>query len=305
MPNTELIPTGKIRTDGGTQPRAKINMETCLDYAEQMKSGDRFPPVEVYFDGQHYWLADGFHRYFAHRNAHPGEPIEAVVYQGTREDAQWHSYGVNKTHGLRRTNKDKERAVKAALLHPKGAELSDRQIALHVGVTPPTVAKYRRELGSTIKTLQSPQPQAAVTTEDQAGGTGELPPSPNSQLAGVHGAKAPLETPAASRQAGESEKATVPNHRQGQPRYRTGRDGRTINTARIGRKRKSVSGGKPSRHMARLVSQPTRSPRPAPEMTALSLPRDPEMGARTLIELFDTDYLHALVDRLVELLSEA
>ena len=40
-------------------------------------------------------------------------------------------------------------------IRPKGAEMSDRQIAEYVGVSPPTVARYRTELQSTEKLLQS------------------------------------------------------------------------------------------------------------------------------------------------------
>ena len=233
MTTTEKIPDERLRTDGGTQPRAAIHLETCQEYAEAMQTGEQFPAGEVYFDGEHYWLADGFHRLFAHRKARPGEPIECIVYQGTLEDAQWHSYGVNKTHGLRRTNRDKERAVRAALSHAKGPALSDRQISEHVGVHYNTVVKYRQKL----------QGAGTITNCDS----------------------------------------------------RTGRDGRTIETANIGRKPRRVANGKPSRHMASLIQKPTRSPSPVEKMTAVSLPHNPAMGARTLIEVFDCDYLRALV----------
>jgi len=142
-----------IRIDGGTQPRAALLIDVMEDYAEDMRQGDEFPPITVFFDGKEYWLADGFHRVGAALRARPDDPIEAEVIQGTQSDAQWYSFGVNKAHGLRRKKEDKERAVRAALDHPKGLDLSDQQIAAHVGVTPPTVAKYRRELASTLKNL--------------------------------------------------------------------------------------------------------------------------------------------------------
>lgn len=40
----------QIRRDGGTQPRASINHETVREYAEDMKNGDKFPPVIVFYD---------------------------------------------------------------------------------------------------------------------------------------------------------------------------------------------------------------------------------------------------------------
>lgn len=54
-----------IRTDGGTQPRARLNEDQVAEYVEAMESGATFPPLVVFHDGAAYWLADGFHRYHA------------------------------------------------------------------------------------------------------------------------------------------------------------------------------------------------------------------------------------------------
>ena len=80
--------------------------------------------------------------------------INVDVEPGTREDAQWYAYSANKAHGLRRSNDDKARAIKLALVHPKGAELGDSKVAEHVGVSVPTVSKYRGELESALKILK-------------------------------------------------------------------------------------------------------------------------------------------------------
>lgn len=144
----------RIRLDGGTQPRAEVRIDIVEEYAEEMRQGAVFPPVVVFFDGTEYWLADGFHRLAAALRARPSEPLETEVIQGTQSDAQWYSFSVNQTHGLRRTNEDKARAVKAALQHPRGASQSDREIGSHVGVTHPTVAKYRSELAASGKFFQ-------------------------------------------------------------------------------------------------------------------------------------------------------
>jgi hypothetical protein len=143
-----------IRLDGGTQPRAKIDRAVCDDYGERMKAGEKFPPIDVFFDGENYWLADGFHRVQAYVLAVPGEAIECNVFQGTQQDAQWHSYSVNKAHGLRRTNEDKERAVRAALAHPAATDKSNVQIAGHCGVDEKTVRKYR---GKAIASSEIPE----------------------------------------------------------------------------------------------------------------------------------------------------
>jgi hypothetical protein len=136
------VPVGRIRLDGGTQPRAMIDQIVVADYAEAMREGASFPPVVVWFDGTDYWLSDGYHR--VHAALTLGlDTITADVRTGTQQDAQWHSYGVNATHGLRRTNDDKRRAVEAALRHPNAATMSNRLIAAHCGVNKDTVRNYR------------------------------------------------------------------------------------------------------------------------------------------------------------------
>jgi len=143
-----------IRTDGGTQPRATMNWVVVSDYAEAMRSGTIFPPVVVFDDGVDYWLGDGFHRLAATKETQ-ATAINAEVRQGSLPDAQWYACGANRSHGLRRTNDDKAAAVRAALSHPHGVNLSDGDIAAHCGVTSPTVAKYRAELKTTLNILES------------------------------------------------------------------------------------------------------------------------------------------------------
>ncbi len=131
-----------IRIDGKTQPRVQMNWVTVSEYADAIDAGMTFPPVTVFYDGVDYWLADGFHRREAAIKAgHTEIAIERRI--GTREDAQWFSYGANATHGLPRTNKDKQRAVEAALEHPNAASMSTRQLASHCGVSHMTVQNYK------------------------------------------------------------------------------------------------------------------------------------------------------------------
>ena len=133
----------QIRTNAGTQSRVQIDEPTVADYAERMIAGDRFPPVVVFFDGCDYILSDGFHRFRAARQAR-FETIQADVRRGTRTDALKFSLAANHSHGLRRTNADKQHAIEIAL--KEFTDWSDRRIADLVGVTQPTVSAQRREL---------------------------------------------------------------------------------------------------------------------------------------------------------------
>ncbi|WP_375553374.1 ParB N-terminal domain-containing protein [Roseovarius mucosus] len=141
-----MIEIAKIRTDGGTQSRAAINLETVAEYAEAMRQPETvFPPVILYYDGREYWLADGFHRVEAWREVGRIE-VPAEIRQGDRRQAILHSCAANAAHGLRRTNADKRRAVWTLVADAEWGAWSDRQIAKQCGVSHTFVANLRREI---------------------------------------------------------------------------------------------------------------------------------------------------------------
>lgn len=149
------IAVSLIRMDGGTQPRASINPDVVAAYSEAMRDGVQFPPVELFYDGSDYWLADGFHRVRSAIEAGVQE-IAANIRQGTLADAQWHSFAANQTNGLYRSNADKQRAIEAALRHPKSQGLSDREIGRHVGVSQPMVSSWREKLSEKLYQMEPP-----------------------------------------------------------------------------------------------------------------------------------------------------
>lgn len=149
-----LLAISQLRLDGGTQPRVVIDWKVVDDYSDELLAGQKFPPITVFYDGTNYWVADGFHRIKAAVAAGIGK-LKCDVRQGTQEDAQWFSFGANQGHGLRRTNDDKQRAVKAALAHPLGSGKSDRNIASHCGVDHQTVASWRAKIKPTVEVRQS------------------------------------------------------------------------------------------------------------------------------------------------------
>lgn len=134
-----------IRLDKAMQPRAYMNEDIIAEYSESIKEGAEFPPVTVYFDSVYYWLADGYHRYFAHKSAAQTQ-IECEVINGTRRDAILHSVGVNDKHGLRRTNEDKRKAVMTLLDDMEWSEWSDHKIAEVCRVSHVTVGRIKKSL---------------------------------------------------------------------------------------------------------------------------------------------------------------
>jgi hypothetical protein len=140
MVKIKYLPLGVIETEG-MQIRVKIDPDVVLDYAEAMKAGKKFPPLLLFFDGEKYYLADGFHRLNAARELKVVK-IACEARDGTRTDARLAACGANKDHGLQRSSADKRRAVQVALeLKP---EWSNRMIAEHVGVEHHLVGELRQ-----------------------------------------------------------------------------------------------------------------------------------------------------------------
>ena len=84
---TKTLPMDVIRIDGGTQARTKIHEEMVVQYAENMRDGDVFPPAVAFFDGKEYWLANGFHRYHGARKAGL-VGVQCEVIKGTVAEAR-------------------------------------------------------------------------------------------------------------------------------------------------------------------------------------------------------------------------
>lgn len=138
-----------VRVYTGTQFRVEgLRPDVVADYVDAMKSGAVFPPVDVVFDGDVYWLADGFHRVEAYRQL-AVLTIDANVVEGTLRDAMLHAMQANLRHGLRPSRADKRKAVEVMLLDDEWSRKSDREIGRHCGVDGKTVASLRQELGIT------------------------------------------------------------------------------------------------------------------------------------------------------------
>lgn len=136
------------------QSRAETNYTLVDEYAEMMRAGVEFDPAQGFREenGQIY-VWDGLHRGEAARQA--GMRLWVEVQPGRKQEAEWLALTANQKHGLRRSRADLQRVVRLALLHPRGAGLSDREIARHCGVDNKTVGRIRAELQATEEIPQS------------------------------------------------------------------------------------------------------------------------------------------------------
>lgn len=134
----------KIRIDGKTQSR-EIKEDVVAQYAEDMQRGDTFPDVVTFHDGEDYWLADGFHRYFARKRINSPN-INAEVREGDQRDAEWFGMGANSKHGYRVSNADKRRMATRILTDIEWQDKVDRDIADHLNVSHTFINKLRQEL---------------------------------------------------------------------------------------------------------------------------------------------------------------
>jgi protein gp37 len=187
----------RIIRDPEIQPREEMNQDTVVQYSEDMLAGIEFPPGVVYHDqaNDQYWLSQGFHRSEGAKAAGFSTML-VEIRKGTRQDAMWDAAGSNREHdksGLRRSNADKRRAVKIALLaRPKAPE---NQLAGHLGVAQSFVNKIRKELASYLGDKINP-PEREVTRNGttytmQTGNIGQRAASPVAEKAedGDHGAE--------------------------------------------------------------------------------------------------------------------
>jgi len=143
-----LLKIDQITVDQKLNPRVDgLDIIKVSEYAERMSLGDKFPAIDVFSDGNSYWVVDGFHRIEASKHVLPEiSEIEATIYQGSWRDAKLFTFGANAEHGIRRTNMDKRRVVTEMLEDEEWRMKGDSEIARICKVTQPFVWKLRQKL---------------------------------------------------------------------------------------------------------------------------------------------------------------
>ncbi len=159
MPDVTLMPLEqrkapedrRLRTDGGTQPRAARSEALVQDLTEWLRrnKGKELDAAVGFRDGARVWLADGFHRHEAYcRAGRSHMPVE--VRPGTLSDARIFAASCNQRPQALRTNADKRRAVEMVLDEVEAdpgrfMRWNNCTIAAHCGVDESTVRKIKKD----------------------------------------------------------------------------------------------------------------------------------------------------------------
>jgi len=157
----DLLSLERIRTEG-TQVRVALSEIVIREYADALARGDEFPPIEVYDDETVHWLADGFHRLQAAKQA-GRDSIAATIHPGGQRAALLHALSANDTHGYRRTDGDRRHAIELMLADPEWQAWSNREIARQCRVSEFLVRTVRQELAPPQETEAPPEQTRKVT----------------------------------------------------------------------------------------------------------------------------------------------
>jgi hypothetical protein len=119
------------------------------------------PPVVAYDNGTRtYWLADGWLRHAAHKQAGRSH-IEVEVRPGSLREARLYAASCNARHGQPRTLEDKRRAVLLVVEDEEARGWSNAAIAAHCGgMSPPFVAAIKKAWQD-LQKMQREQAEAA------------------------------------------------------------------------------------------------------------------------------------------------
>ncbi|MBW4549948.1 MAG: ParB N-terminal domain-containing protein [Aphanocapsa sp. GSE-SYN-MK-11-07L] len=143
----EILPVNKIRKDGGTQPRSRLDRATIDRYAEAIRSGYKLSACDVHYNGVFHYLSDGFHRFEAYATCGITD-IPVIIHQGSLRDAILFSKGANAEHGLPRSENDKRRAVVSMLADEEWSKWSNREIAKACKVSEYYVRTVKNDLSA-------------------------------------------------------------------------------------------------------------------------------------------------------------
>jgi len=181
---TENLSLDLLRIDGDTQSRLAINEDAVGDYCELIQDAGGqwpFPPLDVFFDGSEYFVADGFHRKLGAVRAKRSS-VPCNVHEGTATDARIFGMTANDRNGLRMTRADKRACVCWFL--DNGGKMKQQEIAEKAGVS----ARWVRQ-------IVADRNADSLKGKMASGGTKASPPKATGTTSGCVGGHVSPDTP--------------------------------------------------------------------------------------------------------------
>lgn len=146
--------------DEDTQIRYRLDSGKIDEYEDKMRRGETFPEVMLFSESDdRLYIGDGWHRLLAARKA-GFQTLPAFIQPGGKEAAIIYALQANETHGVPRTNRDKQRAVAIACAKWPGE--SNREIARRCAVSDGAVRNF-------LKNSAMTSPLIRKATEAQPG----------------------------------------------------------------------------------------------------------------------------------------
>lgn len=116
------------------------------DLVENLNQGGSPEPVDVFFDGFHYWLGDGYCRYEAHLITDV-KYIAVKIFDGTQRDAVLHWIRQNAAHNtLNLSCAERLLAAEVLLCDPEWQQWSDNAIAQICNIDSKAIKNLRIDL---------------------------------------------------------------------------------------------------------------------------------------------------------------
>ncbi|HEX8653070.1 MAG TPA: hypothetical protein VF708_19795 [Pyrinomonadaceae bacterium] len=131
-----------------------LNEEHVEELKDAYLSGRHLPPLDVFYDGERYFVAEGNHRHEAASRA--GVLVDVTIHEGVLRDARIFALGANVDHGLKLTNEDKRYKAVMMLADPDLFIESDSLLSkIAGGLTQQFLSEVRRHLAKLIPVLQA------------------------------------------------------------------------------------------------------------------------------------------------------
>jgi ParB-like chromosome segregation protein Spo0J len=160
-----------LEVDDAIQPRERLDAATLHEYTETYREAEPdqepFPPLDVFHLDEAYYVADGFHRLAAAREA-GRETVPCHVHQGSTRDAMVFACFANVRRGLRYQHGDWGRILARLLADPEIAQRGDRPLATELGVSHVYVWKIRTRLAEEARLRDTLAQLPTTATTPQA-----------------------------------------------------------------------------------------------------------------------------------------